>query len=460
MNPVKLLHPQQSRGGGRRLNPVLATVLGILCILASGCAAITNPLANAIPVCNVPPELLCAPSRSAMVTVPLTLLKQQAPPVYRLAANDVLGVYIEGVLPTNMPGQPATNPPVYFPTQLDPMARGLPPALGYPITIGEDGTISLPLVDPIHVDGMSVTEANKAIRDAYVRGEILRPGRQRIIVSLMQPRTTRVMVFRQETGGFTTGPNGIVAVSSKRGSGALVYLRGYENDVLTAIAETGGLASLEDYNEIVIFKHGPSTPLVEASLQALPLGKKPTALFSMCPQTIVIPTRLLPGQPMPFRPQDILLEEGDVVFLEARDREVYYTGGLLPSSEQTLPRDYDLDAVTAVMKVQGSLLNGGFNPATSGTAIVQSGLGNPSPSLLAVLRRTPDGGQVAIRVDLNRAVVDARERIRILPGDVLILQETPGEAIARYCTQVFNFNFTSQVIKTSTTTATTAASVP
>jgi hypothetical protein len=454
MNRGKVLNQRRLSG------PAWATVLGLLSLAASGCAALTNPLADALPVAKVPPELLCAPSRNAMVTIPLTLLRQQTPPIYRLGPNDVLGIYIEGVLPASSAGQPLTNPPIYFPTQLDPMARGLPPAIGFPINVREDGTIALPLVDPIPVEGKSIAEADAAIRDAYIRGQILRPGRQRIIVSLMQPRTTRVMVFRQEIGGFTTGPNGIVAVSQKRGSGTTLFLRANENDVLSAMAETGGLASLEDYNEIVIFKHGPATPLVEASLQNLPPGKRPTALFSLSPQTIVIPTRIVPGQRLPFRPQDILLDDGDILFLEARDREVFYTGGLLPATEQTLPRDYDLDVVTAILKVQGSLLNGGYNPGSSSGALVQTGLGNPSPSLLAVVRRTPDGGQVAIRVDLNRAMLDARERIRVLPGDVLVLQETPGEAVVRYITQVFKFDFTSQVIKTSATTGTTAAIVP
>ena len=208
--------------------------------------------------------------------------------------------------------------------------------------------------------GKSIAEADKAIREAYFRGQILRPGRQRIIVSLMQPRTTRVMVFRQEIGGLTIRAGRIRRREHQTGKRQYVNLRAYENDVLTALAETGGLASLEDYSEVVVFKHGPTTPLVEASLQVLPPGKKPNALFSLSPQTIVIPTRLLPGQPLPFRPQDVLLEDGDVVFLEARDTQLFYTGGLLPATEQVLPRDYDLDVVTAVMKVQGSLVNGGF----------------------------------------------------------------------------------------------------
>ena len=445
------------------MNPVKLFVLGLLCVVASGCAAITNPLANAIPVCNVPPELLCAPSRSAMVTVPLTLLRQKPPGGLPPGRQRRPGRLHRGRLAgQRRRASRSSNPPVYFPAQLDPMARGLPAALGFPINVREDGTIALPLVRSDsrrrHVDrrgrhrpsATPISAARSSVR-----------GRQRIIVTLMQPRTTRVTVIRQENGGFTSGPGGYVATSSKRGSGNIVNLRAYENDVLSALAETGGLASLEDYSEVIVFKHGPTTPLVEASLQVAAARKEARrAIFSMCPQTIVIPTRILPGQPMPFRPQDILLDEGDVVFLEARDREVFYTGGLLPATEQILPRDYDLDVVTAVMKVQGSLINGGYSVGVNGGAVVQPGLGNPSPSLLTVVRRTCDGGQVAIARRSESGPGRSRERIRVLPGDVLILQETPGEAIARYVTQIFKFNFVSEVIKTSTTTATTTAIVP
>ena len=403
MNPGNMSNQPQSEFSMHRTASLWAAGLALLCLAASGCAAITNPLANAIPVCDVPPELLNAPTRGGMVTVPLTLLKQKAPEIYRLAANDVLGIYIEGVLPASSPNQPLTNPPIYFPAQLDPMARGLPAAMGFPINIRDDGTISLPLVNPIHVSGMSVAEADKAIHDAYIDAQILIRGRERIVVTLMQPRTTRVTVIRQEFGGFTSGPGGFVATTNKRGSGNVVNLRAYENDVLSALSETGGLASLEDYSEVVVFKHGATAPL-EASLAALPPGKHAEGLFSMCPRTIVIPTRLCPGQPMPFKPEDIVLEDGDVVFLEARDTQLFYTGGLLPPTEQTLPRDYDLDVVTAIMKVQGSLLNGGFGiSGSAGGVLVQPGLGNPSPSQLTVLRRTNDGGQLAIRVDLNKA---------------------------------------------------------
>jgi hypothetical protein len=129
-----------------------------------------------------------------------------------------------------------------------------------------------------------------------------------------------------------------------------------------------------------------------------------------------------------------------VVFLEARDWDVFYTGGLLPPGEHVLPRDRDLDVLEAVSLVLGPLVNGAFATSNLTGNLINPGIGNPSPNLLVVVRRTPDGGQVPIRVDLGRALEDPRERILVQPGDLLVLQETPGQALGRYFDQAF-FNF-------------------
>jgi protein involved in polysaccharide export with SLBB domain len=82
-----------------------------------------------------------------MQTIPLTLLKQPPPKVYQIGPRDVLGVFIEGILPvTGGPAALRADPPVYFPQQIDPLGAGLAPALGYPISVGDDGTIALPLI--------------------------------------------------------------------------------------------------------------------------------------------------------------------------------------------------------------------------------------------------------------------------------------------------------------------------
>jgi len=426
----------------------------LVCSFGGGCAAFTNPVANGIPVCRVPPELLAGPVRNEMQTIPLTLLKQPPPKVYRLGPGDVLGVYIEGILPASDLKVMASNPPVYFPSQIDPLGGGTQPALGFPISIGDDGTVSLPLVEPISVQGMTVAEATDTIRKAYLAAELVRPGRERIIVSRMQPRRSRVLVIRQEVGGFSAAGRGFVvsASSVKRGTGHTVELPAYENDVLNALAQTGGLPGLDDYSDIFVFKAAMNSQVVVSALESLQPGQTPQVGADLAGPIIRIPTRVAPGAPLPFRPEDIVLETGDVVFLEARVLDLFYTGGLLPSGEHILPRDYDLDVVTAIMQVGGPIINGGTYPINLPAGIsYNNGVGSPSPSLLTVVRRMPGGGQVPIRVDLNRAMRDPRERILVHPGDVLILQETPGEALLRYATQTFNLSIVSEVFKSSST---------
>ncbi len=448
---------QQSFSVALRMGPLIALALAN-CL--SGCAALTNPVANGVPVRRAPPELLASPPREAMQTIPLTLLGQEPPEAYRLAANDVLGVYVENLLPATSRDLPPANPPVFFPSQIDPLGGGLPPAMGFPITVRSDGTIALPQIEPVRVAGMDVTQAAEAVDKAYLdAGMLPADRRRRVLVTLMQPRQTRVVVLRQEVGGFATGGRGDIAVSNqKRGNGTTLTLRAYENDVLHAITETGGLPGLDVFDEIIIFKGGRRA--LVTTLEQLPADGDPLMASGLCARVVRIPTRLVPGAPLPFQPQDVILEDGDVVFMEARAVELFYTGGILPAGEYVLPRDYDLDVVEAVSRIQGSLLNGAFAGNNLSGLLIQPGMGNPSPSLLTVLRRTPGGGQVPIKVDLNLAFRDARERIPVRPGDVLILQETPGEALVRYFTQVFSFNYATRTISSQNTAATAALVVP
>src|SRR5262249_44791009 len=125
-----------------------------------------------------------------------------------------------------------------------------------------------------------------------------------------------------------------------------------------------------------------------------------------------------------------------------------------------LPRDRDLDVIEAIALTGGPLVNGGLGTNNLTGSLSSSGLGNPSPSLLTVLRRTHDGGQIPIPVSLNRALRDPRERIRILPGDVLILQETMTEALTRYVTTQWKFNFFATLIRERDLTGTSNLNLP
>jgi len=335
-------------------------------------------------------------------------------------------------------------------------------------------------------------------------------------------------VFREDSGGQTAptstsgtttrsfgvtfGPGG-TGGSLKRGAGFAVDLPAYENDVLHALALTGGLPGLDAVNEVVIqrgyFQDELDTEFVSPDtlpkviihevyalpseapvsapradnaasealareLQGLPSdgnprkavpawkadGRGQAAQISRGGQTVRIPLRLRPGQVPSVRPEDIVLHTGDILYIESREAEYFYTGGLLPPGQFTVPRDYDLDVVQAIALVGGPLVSGGVNPINLTGTSLSSGIGFPSPSLVSVLRRTPDGRQVVIHVDLNQALRDPRERVLIQPRDLILLQEKPSEALARYFTNVFRFNFSWLPIHGPHETGTTSVTVP
>jgi hypothetical protein len=299
----------------------------------------------------------------------------------------------------------------------------------------------------VNVKGLTLIQAQEKIRRAYREPKKLLPEDKVPLVTLIRPRVYRVLVVRQDTPGvapsaqpgiglgafLAQGVGAGSTVTQGRGTGATIELPAYENDILTALTRTGGLPGYNAVNEVVI-QRGAATASGAAALCA-------PGMAGAGVEVVRIPLRTRGGEPPPLKPDDILLKDGDIVFIEARDAEVFYTGGLLFPRQYLLPRDLDIRAVDAVALAGGPIINGLQTQNNLSGALVTSGLGSPSPSSLSVVRRTQRYGQVVIRVDLNRALLDPRENIAIQPGDVLILQETVGEALTRYLTTVFRLNF-------------------
>jgi hypothetical protein len=441
-----------------RRGRVLTGVAALLCGLFGGCAALTNPVADAVPVHRLPDEVH-GRRREEERTIPLTLLRQKPPDVYRLAPGDVLGVWVEGVL-----GDKNQPPPVHVSERGD-----RPPSFGFPVPVTGDGAIRLPLVDPIRVEGRTLAEVQEEVVKAYtVTKKILQPGAGRIIVTLMNPRTYHVLVVRQDTGAVAVGSplpggGGGLIGQTKRGTGFSLELPAYENDVLNALTRTGGLPGLDAENEVII-QRGSSAGFADAEAVRrcldLQAGGHVGGQDGDSSNWVRIPLRLRPGESPPFRPEDVVLRNGDIVFIEARDTEVFYTAGLLLPRQYPLPRDYSLDVIEAIGYTQGPLNNGGIGVNNLSGNLLANGIGFPSPSLLTVLRRTPGGGQIPIRIDLNKALRDRRERVLVQPGDILVLQETPLEAGTRYFTDVFHLNFLGTIIRQQDLIGTSSLSLP
>ncbi len=386
--------------------------------MLSGCATL-----NAVPASRLPPELL-GRTRNTMQQISISRLRQDEPAVYQISSGDVLGIYIENVL-----GVEGEAPPVHFPESGD-----QPPALGFPVPVREDGTLALPLIQPINVDGLTLPQTQEAIQVAYASADIRADS---IIVTLMRRRMYRVTVIREEEGGKEN--------VTKRGTGKTIDLPAYENDLLHALNETGGMPGLDAKNEIYIlrgdFADGEERDRMIAAIQGCREPCTCPPEIPEHPSVIVIPIRYYPEKPPTFTQDDIILKTGDVIYIASRDREKFYTGGTMTGGEHLLPRDYDLD-------VLGAIAIGGGKAASGGTGIggINGGGGagggtGIGPSELIVIRKLPCGGQIAIKIDLNKALADGGERILVQPEDTLILRYTIAEEIANAALRTISFNF-------------------
>lgn len=419
------------------------TALSMLMSL-SGCSSMAMCMTGvpAIPAHRVPREFMARP-RADMQELSFARLRQNPPKVYQLAPNDVLGIYIENVL-----GQPDVPPPVNFPED-----GSKAPSLGFPIPIREDGTLALPLVDPIQVSGLTLTQASDAIRNAYtVKKRILPEGKDRIIVTLQRPREYRVMVVREEAGGISgaVGAGGLGVGLTKRGTGSNVLLPAYENDLLTALTKTGGLPGLDAQNEILILR-GNFGDAAERDrmIAAMKACKDPCECEMELPadaNVTRIPLRFYPENVPTFKEEDIILQTGDIVYVQSREREIYYTSGVIRGGSQPIPRDYDLDILQAIALAGGSIAPGGTGVGNiSGAGGFGGGGGGDTvgatPSRAIVLRKTCNGGEIPIRVDLRRALISPGERILIQPEDTIIVQYTFAEELYNAALRMVSFNF-------------------
>lgn len=418
-----------------------AMLLGLF-LFPIGCASVSNPVADGIPVARLPPEFF-AESREGRRDLPQFVLGQRPPKVHRLVPGDVLAILIEGLL-----GNASAVPVVPQATLTD--AEEQAASIGYPIPVRDDGTVSLPQIDPIKVEGMTLKEAEAEIKANYVyKKKIVNEDAWSMTLSLYRKKRHRITVLRQDTGNTVAVSSSSVfgasnvSSSSKRGIGQVVFLPTGENDVLNALAKTGGLPGLDAVNEVLI-ERNPANYTVATNQ----------------PVYVRIPLRLRQGEPLPFTEEDVILHDGDILYIASRDADVFYTGGLLGSRQVQLPRDYDIDILQAIALVNGPLFNGAFSGNNLSGGSVQGGIGVPNPSRLTVIRKTADNNELRILVDLNRAARNKKERILVQSGDYLILQLSPGEALVNYVQSKINITYNYLFLRAPHQSGTFNASSP
>ena len=422
-----------------QFNPifVLFAMLMLLPVTASA-----QRIRNSVPAQQVPAWQL--EQRPAVQTFPeVEYLRAPKQKTYLLDSGDVLGVFLEGLL-----GQPGEAPPVFFP----PESSSLGPSVGFPFVVQENGTVSLPAVDPISVRGLTVEQAEALIRSIYLgrdsSGNGILTGKSRVIVTLQRKRTINVIVVRQDNSA------SMRAQSVSRGNNSPVFDRSDQsarlssiqlpvddNDVFNALIETGGLPGLNA--ESVRVYRSANQPAVDTrfgrSNTVFPRSSTPVSPFPRTgfSQAGVPAQKNGSGVNIPlhqsstyqsFDNRQSVLSSGDLVIVQARPTEVYYTSGLLRGGEFPLPRDKNLTVLEAIAIAGGPMVNNNNG----------LGLSRLPPTELIVSRNNGRNGLVTIRVDLDRAQNDPNQNILVAPGDNLLLRFKPIEQIGNFGIGTFN----------------------
>ncbi|WP_437187366.1 polysaccharide biosynthesis/export family protein [Planctomicrobium sp. SH668] len=407
---------------------------------STGCNSITSA-SKSVPASRIDSHLF-GEVKEAQVPVHLAALGQERPAAYRLGPGDTLAVFVYGVIPSSTDETPVlsqyqTLNQRYYP----PSGSTEHPTTGIPMTIGADGALEMPLMGRMPVAGLTIQELSDKIKEVYRDLAVIAPGRERVNVSVITKRVHRIVVVRQDT------PNPAVQLTSAqvvdqihRGSGEVIDLPAFENDVLHALAATGGLPGTDGVREVWVMRNCA----LKGTAQLAHKDSDDLINNAECgPSVIRIPLYAYPGEPLPFSPKDVVLEAGDVVYIPRR-LEYFYTGGLLGGAKIPMPRDEDVDVIEAITLAFGSI---GGPLGTSGGVLAN---GTPGwavkPTRAVILRKLPDGSQISIRVDLAKAMHDPKERILIQADDLVMLNFTPVQGTTNAILTFFGFTFNAPII--------------
>jgi polysaccharide export outer membrane protein len=305
-----------------------------------------------------------------------------------------------------------------------------------PVRVNEQGIASIPEIGPVPLAGMEMEAAEAVIVATCIeRGLYRRPN---VTVTMKRQRMNRVMVV-----GAVKKPD-IYEIPRGR------------SDLLAAIVAAGGLADDAGTNvEIrnprrlnggrsspVASGRGTEVDIVGHSSPLRPTDSVPAdgegdradagdAGDAGNRGTNVVPVVDADGKMESFRVDLVsatktgrggyLVEDGGVVSVEKRDPEPLHVIGLVRK-----PDRYDFPIAEDLRVTDAIALAGGTSISLADRVFV--------------VRRVPKSSETAvIQVSLREAKRNARANIRLEPGDVVSVEETPGTVLYQ-AFQIIRFN--------------------
>jgi polysaccharide export outer membrane protein len=253
--------------------------------------------------------------------------------------------------------------------------------------VGEDGAANVPLVGKVQLAGLELAGAEQAIAAAGMQRGVFR--NPHVTVTMKRPRVNKITVI-----GAVEEPG---VYELPRGSSAL----------LAALVAAGGLSD-EAGTDVEIRRPGRHAPTVVPSesrdklagyVPAQPVATEASSL------RVNLVSAAQEGR------GGYYLDDGDVVMVEKRDPQPIHVIGLVKKpGEYELPTHRDLRVLDALA--------------------LAGGLDIPWADNMLVIRHVPERTEpVLIQISIHEAKRNGRSNVRLAPGDVVSVEQTPQTVI-------------------------------
>jgi len=255
-----------------------------------------------------------------------------------------------------------------------------------PVRVADDGTAQVPLVGKVPVAGLEVEAAEQAIAATAVQRGVFRSP------------TVTVVMKRQRSNKVT-----VLGAVESQGVYELPRASSY---LLSAIVEADGLS--DDAGTDVEIRRPARTILTAAEPAASNYGSPQP------PKTVTRPatsTRINLVEAAEQGGGGLYLEDGDVVMVQRRDPQPVHVLGLVTKPGQfELPANQDLHLLDVIA------LAGGTSSQVA--------------DKIHVIRHLPGEQEpIVIEVSLGEAKRQGKGNLRLAPGDVVSIEQTPATVV-------------------------------
>ncbi|MBM3999909.1 MAG: hypothetical protein FJ297_10285 [Planctomycetes bacterium] len=278
------------------------------------------------------------------------------------------------------------------------------------LRLGDDGAVHIPLIGPVAIAGLAPTEAERVIHDESVRrGKFVDPN---VSVMMLEPRSHRVTV---------------VGAVKKPGT---YRLPATNSNILAALVAAEGLA--EQAGTVIEVRHpAPNSAFAGfgGPVPGFPNGTGPVGAWAT-PAAAAAPfgrTDTIDLTIGPAIPGDTRLEDGATVMVRPKESRFVFVNGLVRKPDRyELPDEQDLRLLDALALAGGRTME--------------------IADEVKIVRQTSQGGEPAVIIaSVRDAKQNGAANLRLAPGDVLTVEETPTTFVIGTIREFVRFGFTSAI---------------